>query len=92
MNKAVRALHHPRRKRPALPDIERGTTVLLERPECGKNVYHLKVDGEMQTRVVTESASYSKLALKPARSKYTPHVGKKQANKRAWAARKEAVA
>jgi hypothetical protein len=72
-----------RRKRYVYPkSIVPGNHADLERPECGRNVAIKTPETIKNGRRVTEGTFiYCREIPKPSRSKYSPHLGKKELNR-----------
>lgn len=73
-----------RRSRPNYPSITSGQRVRVNRDECGHNTeFHtalIRSKGHSPV-ILSGQFVFARPANKPSRSKYAPHVGKKQDRK-----------
>lgn len=80
MNRLIRRTKYPRRHRPQYPTVAAGDApVLIERTECGTNV-ELKTEESAKRgrRIIKRCFVFMREIFALSRSKYAPHVGKKQ--------------
>lgn len=70
-----------RRKRPTYPVLSAGDSALPGRDECGITRRFLPVDmktGESPTKRLMGRFVFKRAINAPSRSRYAPHIGKKQ--------------
>jgi hypothetical protein len=78
-NSPSRLWRATRRKRPHYPSFPVGEGHEVERPECGRNIELLTPESKKRGRKVMQGKFLLERPIpKPTRSKYAPHIGKKQ--------------
>lgn len=76
------------RPRPTYPSLKPGEGWLGQREECGTGIEHLPTARaqERDPKVLFGEFVYERALIPPRRSKYEPHVGKKEATRKETAA------